>query len=40
MKLIAFDEKVGREIALKELIKEDNPGSVTVARFDKMKAMR
>lgn len=36
--LIAFDEKVGREIALKELIKEDNPGSVTVAPLDKMKA--
>lgn len=36
--LIAFDERVGREIALKELIKEDNPGKATIAPLDKMKA--
>lgn len=36
--LIAFDERVGREIALKELIKENNPGRITIAPVEKMKA--
>lgn len=37
--LIAFDDRIGREIALKELIKTDNPGKITALPDDsKLKA--
>lgn len=36
--LVAFDDKIGREIALKELIKTDNPGKIAALNDSKLKA--
>lgn len=36
--LIAFDDRIGREIALKELIKVDNPGKIAALDDSKLKA--